>query len=238
MKQLSRKDIEAIAERVVQAYMKLPELQGQNIQRIEPVLLCEELLNLNIDFVRLSLDGSLLGLTSFTELGIEVYAPDDSEAIYYLDGKTVLIDSDLRSDVKMEGRCNFTITHEASHQILKMLYPKEYGARANRQIHYQKADPPKSRRITDWEEWQANTLASAILLPRQLVERAMYMFGLGKKVYMLNKVNAPAAYSRFQNMALFLGSSKTALAIRMKYLGLLERDYLDDPEALVRIEVD
>lgn len=238
MKQLSRKDIEAIAERVVQAYMHLPALQEQDIQRVEPVLLCEELLNLNVDFVRLSLDGSLLGLTSFTELGVGVFEPDDSETIYYLDGKTVLIDSDLRSDIKTAGRCNFTITHEASHQILKMLYPKEYGARANRQIHYYKSGQSRKHCITDWEEWQANTLASAILLPKQFIEKAMLLFGFRTKVYMLNRIYAPDVYSRFKDMALLLGSSMTALAIRMKYLGLLEQDYLNDPEALVRIEMD
>ncbi len=39
MKHLSRKEIEAIAARVVTAYKKLPELEGQAIYRIEPELL-------------------------------------------------------------------------------------------------------------------------------------------------------------------------------------------------------
>lgn len=44
------------------------------------------------------------------------------------DGKTILIERDLIEDVENTGRRNFTITHEVSHQVLKMLYPMDYGA--------------------------------------------------------------------------------------------------------------
>lgn len=40
MVRLSRNDLEALASRVVRAYMKLPELQGQAIYCIDPELLC------------------------------------------------------------------------------------------------------------------------------------------------------------------------------------------------------
>jgi hypothetical protein len=39
-------------------------------------------------------------------------------------------------------------------------------------------------------------------------------------------------------MASFLGVSKTALAIRMKQLGLLENNHLDDPYCIVDIDYD
>ena len=39
-------------------------------------------------------------------------------------------------------------------------------------------------------------------------------------------------------MASFMGASKTALAIRMTQLGLLKRNDLIDPYALVRVEKD
>lgn len=51
MKHLSRKEIEAIAARVVTAYKKLPELEGQAIYRIEPELLIRNLLGLNINIL-------------------------------------------------------------------------------------------------------------------------------------------------------------------------------------------
>lgn len=45
-------------------------------------------------------------------------------------------------------------------------------------------------------------------------------------------------YRRFEEMASFMGALKTALSIRMSQLGLLKRNDLHDPYALVRIEKD
>ena len=112
MKCLSRQDIEAIATRVVTAYYKLPELQGQQIHRIDPELLLTKVLGLNIEYYHLSRDNSILGATSASEMGIEVFDNDDNEAIYFLDGKTVLVEKDLKDDTTQQGRCNFTIAHE------------------------------------------------------------------------------------------------------------------------------
>ena len=55
---------------------------------------------------------------------------------------------------------------------------------------------------------------------------------------MLNKHYAPKTYMIFSMMADQLGVSKQALAIRMKYLGLLQADYLRNPDDLVRIYVE
>lgn len=239
MKCLSRQDIEAIATRIVNAYYRLPELQGQPIYRIDPELLLTKVLGLNIEYYHLSRDNSILGATSASEMGIEVFDNDDNEAIYFLDGKTVLVEKDLKEDETQRGRCNFTIAHEASHQILKMLYPREYGVSARpAKLHFYRANSEKKKPISDWEEWQANALGSAILLPRDRIEKAMFMFGLGDKITMLNKVYATEVYERFKDLAVFLGASKTALAIRMKQLGLLENDYLDDPYRLIEVTYD
>ena len=64
------------------------------------------------------------------------------------------------------------------------------------------------------------------------------MFSLGEKVKTLNKVFFPKEYEHFSDMASFLGVSKTALAIRMKQLGLLENNHLDDPYCIVDIDYD
>lgn len=113
-----------------------------------------------------------------------------------------------------------------------MLFPNDYGiTEKSAEVHYYKAtaDTEKSRIITDWEEWQANTLAAAILLPRCLIEKGMFLFGLGDKIECLNKIYYPAVYERYAALSDFLGCSKKALAIRMKQLGLLHKDYLDNP---------
>ena len=238
MKRLSRKDLETIGTRVFKAYKKLPSVSRmKNLYNVDPEILCRDLLGLNLEYEHLSLDGSILGLTSFSEYGIEIFEDDNSDSFYYLDGKTILVESELKSNSSLKGRCNFTIVHECSHQVLKMLYPKNYGAISNNQIHFSKTEKTQKKPIIDWEEWQANVLAAYILLPQELIEKAMFYFGFEGKIQLLNKIFAPKEYARFSAMADFLGSSNQALVIRMKQLNLLENEYLDDAYALVDVEV-
>ena len=112
-----------------------------------------------------------------------MFENDDEEAFFFLDGKTVLVESDLNYDNKSKGRKNFTLMHEGSHQIFKMLFPNDYGVtQQSAGVHYYKANAERSRQSNDWEEWQANTLAAAILLPKCLIEKGMFLFGLRKKI--------------------------------------------------------
>ena len=176
------------------------------------------------------------GMTSFTEMGVQAFEDDDNEAFFFLDGKTVLVEKDLNFDSKLKGRKNFTLMHEGSHQIFKMLFPNDYGVtQKSAGVHYYKANSERNKPISDWEEWQANTLGAAILLPENLIKQGMYLFSLGEKIECLNKIYFPGVYKRFDALADFLGCSKKALAIRMKQLGLLKKEYLDNPFDLVTV---
>lgn len=189
MKHLSRFDIEAIADKYVQAYMALPDVRNTQIYRIDPELLLEKVLGLNVEYQHLSYDGSILGMTSFTEMGVQVFEDDDNEAFFFLDGKTVLVEKDLNFDSKLKGRKNFTLMHEGSHQIFKMLFPNDYGVtQKSAGVHYYKANSERNKPISDWEEWQANTLGAAILLPENLVKQGMYLFSLGEKIAILTSI--------------------------------------------------
>ena len=53
MKHLSRFDIEAIAVKYVQAYMALPDVRNTQIYRIDPELLLEKVLGLNVEYQHL-----------------------------------------------------------------------------------------------------------------------------------------------------------------------------------------
>lgn len=237
MKRLSRKEIEAIGTRVVDAYKKLPELQGKEIYRIEPELLIKSLLGLNIEYHHLSLNGRILGLTTpGNDVTVQIFDNNDEEEYFAFDGKTLLVERDLKEDISQKGRFNFCCVHEASHQIFAMLYPKEYGCQPNSDnLHYYMSRSERRKPIDDWVEWQANVLTSSILLPEDLVGQAMQFFSLGDKIQVLNKVYYPRIYDRFCDMASFLGVSKTALAIRLKQLGRLEKDYLENPYALTDV---
>ena len=140
----------------------------------------------------------------------------------------------LRS--KILSYYNSMVMHEGSHQIFKMLFPHDYGVtQKSAGVHYCKANSERNKPISDWEEWQANTLGAAILLPENLIKQGMYLFSLGEKIECLNKIYYPSVYKRFDALADFLGCSKKALAIRMKQLGLLKKEYLDNPFDLVTV---
>ena len=106
MKRLSRNDIETISEKFVKAYFELPEIKKSQVYRIEPELMLEKVLGLTIEYMHLSYDGSILGMTSFGELGVQVFENNDDEAFFFLDGKTVLVESDLNYDNNLKGRKN------------------------------------------------------------------------------------------------------------------------------------
>lgn len=92
MKYLSRKDIEAIGERVTKAYFRLPDLTGKTVYKITPDKLITDLLGVNLEYHHLSLDGSVLGLTSsYGAVTYKVFDYADEESYCYLDGKTRFI---------------------------------------------------------------------------------------------------------------------------------------------------
>ena len=237
MKYLSRKDMEIIGNRVIRAYMRLPDFVGKTIYRITPDVLIRDVLGLNLEYHHLSLDGSVLGLTTaYSDVAYKVFDCADEESYCKLDGKTILIEKDLNDDVSKIGRCNFTKSHEAGHQILKMLFPNEYGG-SNKKIHFCLSQPQPHKRL-DWEEWQANGIASVILMPEVLIKQAMFLFSLGDKIEMINKVYATYEYEQFSAMADFLGVSKTALSIRLTQLGLVEKNFFSNPYDLTNVYYD
>ena len=112
MKYLSRNDLETIGGRVIAAYKRLPAISGQALERVDIDHLCQELLGLRIDYARLSLNGEKIGLTSSCDIGVEVFPEDPSsteEQYYMLDGKTILIESDLMKEGANIGRRNYTL---------------------------------------------------------------------------------------------------------------------------------
>lgn len=185
----------------------------------------------------LSRNGGILGLTACGEVDIQIFDDPRHPSYVHLDGKTLLIDQALIKEGANKGRYHFTLTHEACHQVFKMLFPREYAIPIRlRQIHYCTAVPTED---TDyWEEWRTNALASAVLMPEDIVRSNMFAFGLGEKISMLNRVFMSEVYNRFSDMADHMGVSKQALAIRLKGLGLLEREFLEDPYALVNVYPD
>ena len=239
MLQISRRGIEGIANRVIEEYKRLPEISDEEISCVDIELLTRRLLGLKLDYCRLSTDGTLLGITSFSKLDIEIFDDPNEQRFYFLDGKTVLIESELKEDAEQVGSYHFALAHEISHRILSMLFPGIYNGSVKGPLMCLVSKPYRAYdEEIDWYEWQANTLASALLMPKDLVVKGMARYGLGQRIRMLNRVFRPQTYKAFSELACSLGVSKQALAIRMKHLGLLEKEYLENPYALANIWMD
>lgn len=148
---------------------------------------------------------------------------DDWQSIYRFTG------SDISLFTNFESYFGYTKVMR-----LEKTYRNGAGEKATN-LHFYTANSITKKPIQDWEEWQANTLGSAILLPVDLIKQGMFLFGLGEKIDCLNKIYRKEVYDRFAALADFLGSSKQALAIRMKRLGLLEREYLDNPFSMIEV---
>jgi hypothetical protein len=234
MKYLSRNDLEGIAAQITNQYQRLPRFNGQLVQYIDPEILARELYGLRIDYRHLSKDRSTLGLTSCSEMGIGIYDDDNTPRVYYLDGRTLLVEKALHEDPAKLGRYHFTLAHETAHQILAQQFPQHWAKIQNRVVSYR--GKHQSYPIDDWEEWQADNLASALLMPADIVWTAMSKYGLAPQIKILNRLYRPREYEGFCQMADTLGVSKQALAIRLKRLGWLDKEYLRDPQALIDVD--
>ncbi len=242
MKILKRTDIEAIGNRVYTAYRKLPKIAEQRmICAVDPDILLTDLLGLRVDYRHLSKDRRIHGTTSTGAINVMLCQDDSQEDFYYLDGKTILIETDLQKDKQMTGKCRFTKCHEASHHIYKMLYPRFYGNNDDETepvLHFSREPEVRAGIITDWEEWQADVLASCLLLPEELIRQGMYQVGLGEKVECLNRIYCPDVYGKVNTLAQMLGSSITTLTNKMQRLGLIDRNQLRDPYAYWCVYID
>ena len=118
---LSRKDIEHISRRLLRDYLrKVP----QKIDHIDPADFAEKMCDLQFTFADISEAHDAIGLTATSGVIITIPQRDGTRLDYELDGKTAFIDQSLVAENQI-GRLNFTMMHEAAHQLFWMLYGAE-----------------------------------------------------------------------------------------------------------------
>lgn len=163
---LSRKDIEHISRRLLRDYLKKVP---QKVDHIDPADFAEKMCGLQFTFADISEAHDAIGLTATSGVIITIPQRDGTRLDYELDGKTAFIDQSLVAENQI-GRLNFTMMHEAAHQLFWMLYPEEYEAQTPRCV-FRMTDEHTQYPVLDWEEWQTNVLTSFLLLPKELVYR-------------------------------------------------------------------
>jgi Zn-dependent peptidase ImmA (M78 family) len=174
----------------------------------------------------------VLGVTAYQETNV-VLNPKEPDRKIYINANVVLLDYSL-DHPRMIGRRNFTLAHECSHQAIYLLEP--YVSR----ISCRTADrtyfaPGSESAANSWSEWQANTLAASLLMPKNLIDCLFYLFHTEEKIKIYKgDFMYRDSYNVLNSMANYLGVSRSALLIRLKQLDRVDmhsyREYLDDYE--------
>ena len=162
---LSRADLSRIAGKYIDQYYTCFGISKDNPSPINLEQFASSVLGLNVKMLPLCSDGSILGLTVFQKCRFTVILEDGTKLVEVFMPRDIVIDSALAAD-SCTGCRNFTIAHEAAHQILADLFPNDYGraVKCRGHIAYRERNGQPS-----WEEWQANTLAAELLMPTFLV---------------------------------------------------------------------
>lgn len=144
---LSRKDIEHISRRLLRDYLKKVP---QKVDHIDPADFAEKMCGLQFTFADISEAHDAIGLTATSGVIITIPQRDGTRLDYELDGKTAFIDQSLVAENQI-GRLNFTMMHEAAHQLFWMLYPEEYEVQTPRcvfRIQHQRSPTPATHSKT------------------------------------------------------------------------------------------
>lgn len=215
------KATEILAEHYPEALIKPMPVPIEEIAR--------EKLHLLIKEFHLSEDLSILGQMCFTDGLIEIYDPSEDEyREVFVKAKTMIIDPDTYLKRNFGSRRN-TIAHECVHWIchrnyfLAMEALKEGRAIAQRCSAEAKNESFKDVWTdVDWLEWQANSIAPRILMPKETVAEGFeIILDRSKK----NKFISAGLISKskwiLEQFAGFYQVSQTSAAIRLMELGLL-----------------
>ena len=124
---------------------------------------------------------------------------------------------------KLCGKRRFTLAHECAHQILFQMETEEVRKVCQRKYSARTAYSLRELKThEDWNEWQANVLGAAILMPQREIDLAVAYYARGRRL-----VSYDGTFAYQDRVALDLickqfGVSKTAAVIRLKQLGHLE----------------
>lgn len=212
---LSRATLEQIGEEITEACF------GSDTppDAVDLEVLTRDFLRLEVRYAALAPYG-LLGFTSFTDARIG--KPDGSETL--VEAGVIYVSTALLAP-NADGRRRFTIAHEAAHQVVHRLVGEESEKAAF--LRERGAEPLPARRVLqtpgDWREWQADTLAAALLMPEGRMRSVLHRYHpegpMTRYGSRLNHHDIAALWACADRMRV----SHTACARRMEGLGLIRR---------------
>ncbi len=227
---LSQKNIEEIAAAVTkdfnEFYFGCSSEDTRRMARGTPIdQFAKEYLGMIVSFARLSSDGSICGLTAYAdteyiteEMGVKRVIP--------LRKNQILMDASFIQPgqvYKLCGKRRFTLAHECAHQILFQMESETVRSSCTQKYSARTAYSLRDLKTReDWNEWQANVLGAAILMPQKEIDLAMWYFAGGKKLINYEGVFAYRDKLSLTMLCQQLAVSKSAAVIRLRQLGYIE----------------
>ena len=104
---------------------------------------------------------------AFNDMDITLTDANQSDVTLELSGRTIVINEALTRGCA--GRLNFTIAHEIAHHIIDIVCGANYSVKFRLLPHFEKAN---NRYSLNYDEYMANQLAAALLMPDAFVEKA------------------------------------------------------------------
>jgi hypothetical protein len=234
---ISRTDIEEYAESILTDFNGGATEDAARIRPTDIEALAARYLGLRVAYTRLSDSEELLGLTAYADVDIEL-TRFLRKQIVRVPRNTVLLDERLLPKRSYEdterGRRRYTLAHECAHQIFYRAASKTpvYAGEAQRSgfVRERRNDGagellPSQRQnalsaVRD-DEWQANALAAALLMPPQSVAALMQRFAGNRCLISYDRrFNIPDKLV-LEHFCAALGVSRAAAVIRLRQLGYL-----------------
>ena len=146
-------------------------------------------------------------------------------------GNQIILDHRLQ-DASKVGERNFTVAHECGHDIINWQDPSYVPHEI---INYRIRSQHKVLKTeNDFKEWQANVVASCLLLRPPLVEWAMFTFTKKDQITVFGDYQL-YRQDRYQlrMMSEYLGVSQTCLLYRLDRLEMLDHKSFKDYDPLM-----
>lgn len=224
---LSRAELDEISNGLIEVYVKQHPKKAVQSMDIEHFI--TEFLMLKIEYASFAEDDcGKVGFTADGEIPLLIYS--GGEIIpFVFPKKTIVLDKFLLAE-KEYGRRRFTMAHEAAHHILRKMQLTQDTARFHSEYDKERAySKEEVLQMFHSAEWQADTMAASLLMPRFLVENAMNRFADSKPIKIYGDTTFTAGDKAvMRNMANYLGVSYTALVIRLTHLNMLEKHDICD----------
>lgn len=141
-------------------------------------------------------------------------------------GQQIILDERLSEPARL-GERNFTIAHECGHDLINWQDPDYIPHQI---INYRIKSHHKTLKTeNDFKEWQANVVASCLLLRPNLVGWTLYTFAKKEKITVYDtNILFRADRTILRMMAQYLGVSQECLFYRLDRLDMLEHKPLSE----------